>query len=119
MAEVFGDGDSLLRQVGMVTLYFHLFRATAQTRGVEIERRMLERFEGTRAANRQLAENSGEADSSVNTELLEFDNHSQTPNDAYALRTRLEILLRYLSEEFGLEIGSEVFEREVAPERRG
>ena len=57
---------------------------------------MLNQFEKDRGKNRDLVEQEGERNQEVDTELLEFDKHSQTPNDAYAIRIRLRILLRYL-----------------------
>lgn len=90
MAEVFTDRDRLLRQVGAVTLYFHLFRL-ARTQGWtgEIQRHKLEAFDQQRAQNRLLVEN-GE---SGNVELIEFDRYAQSSNDAYAVKIRLRTLL--------------------------
>jgi hypothetical protein len=96
MNKVFGTSDTLLRQVGMITLYFHLFRFIKLGRVGDVRRDMLAAFEKRRDKNRQLAEQKGETDRSVDLALLEFDKHSQTPNDAYALRIRLDILLSYL-----------------------
>ena len=64
---------------------------------------MLAHFEKSREKNRQIAEEQGETSKSVELSLLEFDKHSQTPNDAYALRIRLKILLEFLSKNFGLK----------------
>jgi hypothetical protein len=44
---------------------------------------------------------------------LEFDKHSQTPNDSYALKIRLEILLRYLGEHQGIKYQRDGIFREV------
>lgn len=98
MADVFGIDDSLLRQVGMITLYYHLFRQVTQKNVSEIKREMLVRFERDREKNREIVEETGEAGKNVDLGLLEFDKHSQTPNDAYAIRIRLRILLQYLKE---------------------
>lgn len=90
MANVFTDRDRLLRQVGAVTLYFHLFRlARAQGWTAEIERRKLDAFEDERARNRALVE----AGESGNAELIEFDRYAQSSNDAYAVKIRLRTLL--------------------------
>jgi hypothetical protein len=97
MVSVFGIGDSLLRQVGMITVYYHLYRQVMKGNVSNVEREMLARFERDRDKNREIVEVTGEAGKGVNTALLEFDKHSQTPNDAYAIRIRLKILLRYLS----------------------
>ena len=98
MASVFVKNDSLLRQVGMVTVYYHLFRSVQQESGTKTSRDMLDQFEKDRRQNRELIEIEDEAALAVNPDLLEFDKHSQTPNDAYAIRIRLKILLRYLKE---------------------
>lgn len=100
MSSVFVISDSLLRQVGMITLYFHLYRQIVYGKVAQVDRHMLLRFERDRDKNRELVEETGEADKRVDTALLEFDKHSQTPNDAYAIRIRLRILLRYLSKNF-------------------
>lgn len=100
MASVFGTSDSLLRQVGMITLYYNLYRNVERKNVSPIKREMLAQFEKKREENRELAEEKGEAATNVDTGLLEFDKHSQTPNDAYAIRIRLGILLRFLKKRF-------------------
>jgi Protein of unknown function DUF262 len=91
MAKVFTDKDRLLRQVGAVTLYFHLFRlARAEGWTAEIERHKLEVFEGERARNRTVVEAGG----SGFAELIEFDRYAQSSNDAYAVKIRLRTLLK-------------------------
>jgi hypothetical protein len=100
MVSVFGMGDSLLRQVGLITLYYYLYRQVARQKVSKVEREMLARFERDREKNREIVEETGEAGKGVDTALLEFDKHSQTPNDAYAIRIRLRILLRYLAKQF-------------------
>jgi len=100
MSTTFGKSDSLLRQVGMITVYYHLFRLMAADKVGSIERRALAQFEIDREDNRTLVEQTGEASEDVDANLLEFDKHSQTPNDSYAIRIRLSILLRYLHKNF-------------------
>lgn len=91
MAAVFTDRDRLLRQVGAVTLYFHLFRVARHEGWLDrVERRLLEGFEAERARNRTLVE-SGESGES---ELIEFDRYAQSSNDAYAVKIRLRTLLK-------------------------
>lgn len=110
MNSVFRAKDFLLRQVGMVTLYYHLFRLIRLHEIGSVERHMLVQFEQDREANRSLAESKGEENKQVDTDLLEFDKHSQTPNDAYAIRIRLGILLRYLGENFRVKYDAKVFQ---------
>jgi hypothetical protein len=96
MEDLFGIDDSLLRQVGMITVYYHLCRQVTKRSVTAVKREMLARFERDREKNREIVEETGEAGKNVDLELLEFDKHSQTPNDAYAIRIRLRILLQYL-----------------------
>lgn len=103
MSSVFGTPDKLLRQVGMITLYFHLFRFVKLKKVGAINRDMLAHLEKAREKNRQTAEQEGETSAAVDLQLLEFDKHSQTPNDAYAIRIRLNILLKYLAKHFDLQ----------------
>lgn len=111
MTGVFGTPDTLLRQVGMITLYYHLFRFSKVRKVGQIARDMLLQFEKRREKNRKIAEEKGETDVAVELPLLEFDKHSQTPNDAYALRIRLNIILKFLSRHFGVR-----YERSVIQE---
>lgn len=102
MTSTFVTCDSLLRQVGMVTLFYHLYRQVKAGRVDSIYRELLSKFEKARTANRELAERVGETAKSVDLQLLEFDKHSQTPNDAYAIRIRLRILLKFLNRSAGI-----------------
>lgn len=94
MAKTFTKSDSLLRSVGMVVLYYHLFRiARANKWLAKITRNKLLAFEKARLENRAIAE--GEI-SKAKYDLLEFDRYTQTPNDAYAMSLRLKILLHHV-----------------------
>jgi hypothetical protein len=110
MTSIFGMGDSLLRQVGMITVYYHLYRHVRSEKVSEVRRDMLARFEREREKNREVVEETGEAGEGVDTALLEFDKHSQTPNDAYAIRIRLRILLRYLTKNFKVAYDKSIVE---------
>lgn len=111
MASTFVSSDTLLRQVGMVTLYYHLYRQVKAKRVDAVKRDLLVAFERTRAANRERVEEVGEAGQGVDVELLEFDKHSQTPNDAYAIRIRLRILVKFLNKKAGIKYDKDI----VAP----
>ncbi len=102
MNSVFTSNDKLLRQVGMVMVYYHLFRLAAdQGWSSKITRRKLVRFDNLRQKNREIAEQgSGTAD----YDLIEFDGLSQSPNDAFALKLRLHLMM------------NEVFEKTVSIE---
>jgi Protein of unknown function DUF262 len=92
MALVFTQKDPLLRQVGIVMLYFHLFRI-AHDAGWDqkITRKRLADFEKVREANREVAEKDL---TKANYDLIEFDRYAQSPNDGYAIKFRLKVLLR-------------------------
>ncbi len=91
MSELFTKSDPLLRQVGMVMLYYHLFRVVEQNKWeLKITRQVLANFEMLRGSNRKTAE---EDITQANYELIEFDRYAQSPNDGYAIRLRLKILL--------------------------
>lgn len=94
MSLVFENADNLLKQVGMVILYFHAFRI-AQSEGWvdQIDRRKFLAFEDVRSENRRLAE-AEMADAEY--ELLEFDRYAQSPNDAYAVKLRLATMLKHV-----------------------
>ena len=92
MASVFIGKDRLLRQVGMVNLYYHLFRVAYKSGwGGEITRKRLVEFEKRRAENRRLAEHDGP---NADFDLLQFDRYAQSPNDSAANRFRLALLCR-------------------------
>ena len=94
----FRKRDPLLRQVGMITLYYYLFRFMKLEKVDRMRREMFEAFDTARQVNRALVEKTNETHPDVDSQLLTFDRHSQTPNDAYALRDRLGIILGYLKE---------------------
>lgn len=92
MVNVFVENDQLLRQVGMVMLYYHLFRVADENRWrSEITRRKLLDFDSKRAANRALMEKGA---SNVDLDLIEFDRYAQSPNDGGAIRYRLRLLIK-------------------------
>lgn len=93
MANVFTDKDALLRQVGMVMLYYHLFRvAHKQDWTGDISRKKLLDFEKHRAANRELMENGDTKN--IDLDLIEFDRYAQSPNDGGAIKFRLRVMLK-------------------------
>jgi len=92
MEKCFIKEDPLLRSVGMVALYYHLFRI-AKVGGwlPELSRKKLLLFEEMRKKNRRAAE----ADiAKADYDLLEFDRLVQTPNDAFAMTARLGVILK-------------------------
>jgi hypothetical protein len=91
MASVFTNKDSLLRQVGMVTVYYQLFRLARDGGWLnQITRKKLVEFDKRRDANRELAEKDL---TKADYDLIEFDRYAQSPNDAGALKFRLRVML--------------------------
>jgi hypothetical protein len=91
MARVFVGHDPLLRQVGMVMLYYHLFRLAHRDGWAgKITRRKLLDFDQKLASNRKRAEKNLVK---ATYDMIEFDKYAQSPNDAYAIRFRLSVLL--------------------------
>jgi len=91
MAKVFTKDDPLLRQVGMVMLYYHLFRLAEEYQLTsKLTRKSLVDFDKRRAQNRKVAENDI---ANADYDLLEFDRFAQSPNDGYALKFRLRVML--------------------------
>jgi hypothetical protein len=75
-----------------VVLYYDLFRlAHQQGWGQEVTRRRLVDFERAREANSKKAEQDI---TKANYDLIEFDRYAQSPNDGYAIKFRLKVLLR-------------------------
>lgn len=94
MDKVFVRKDSLLRSAGITVIYFLLFKNAIKERWVQsLSRSALERFEKARVENRKIAE---EDIAKADYDLLEFDRLTQTPNDAYAIKIRLQTLTRYV-----------------------
>lgn len=91
MTSVFTNADPLLRSVGMLVLYYHVFRSALNEEwDGEISRRKFVEFESARIDNRVAAETDL---ATAEYDLLEFDRHVQTPNDSHAIGVRLSILL--------------------------
>lgn len=94
MSHAFGDGDKLLKSSSMVMLYYLLFeKAILEKWKKKPSRTKLTEFESLRLTNRTLAE---EDISKADYELLEFDRLTQTPNDSFAIKFRLELLEKFV-----------------------
>jgi hypothetical protein len=94
MSKVFMDGDPLLRSVGMVLLYYWLFREALNDGWAnKLARSALLDFEEQRRVNRVQAEKDV---TEAKYHLLEFDRLTQSPNDSVALRYRYAVLRHYI-----------------------
>lgn len=105
MCRVFVNDDPLLRSIGMTVVVYHLFRLLEKERKIsKIKRDHFEAFDLARAENRRTAEQDlTEADYG----LLEFEKYVQSPNDAFATRLRLAILVKFLRENTGIELSKD------------
>jgi hypothetical protein len=102
MSRIFVNDDRLLESIGMTLLVFHFFRFLHMTNRVsQVRREFFEDFEVARQQNRQIAE---VAIGKANYDLLEFDKYVQTPNDAYATRLRLSILIKFMREKAKMDL---------------
>jgi hypothetical protein len=90
MVKIFWVNDSLLQSVGMVMIYYHIFRIGRGASLIHlISRDQFEEFNGTRLLNKETAQaDIGQAA----YDLLEFDRYSQSPNDGIAMRFRLRVI---------------------------
>ncbi len=105
MTSCFTKQDPLLRSVGMVVLHYHMFRLAAKDKWSDrIERKSLKQFEERRLQNRRAAEDDI---TGADYDLLEFDRLTQSPNDAFAMATRLQVLLK---ECFGKDLPKSYFQ---------
>jgi Protein of unknown function DUF262 len=95
MASTFSNSDKLLGSIGMITVYYLLFRQAIKGQWTHsLSRGILQLFEEVRLANRELAEIGGIADTSY--QLLEFDRLAWTPNDGVSITFRRDLLVEML-----------------------
>jgi hypothetical protein len=96
MSECFTENDTLLKSVGMITVYYLFFRHMIADNEL-IDRSIFVRFEETRKRNKNQAEqNNGQE---VSLDLIQFDKLSQSPNDRSALDFRLKVLTEFFESE--------------------
>jgi hypothetical protein len=114
LVQIFEDKDSLVRTVGMLTLYYVLFGILIKENiPIKLTRKDFLDFEATRSKNKEIAE---EDISNAAYELMEFDRFTQSPNDAIAIRYRMGVFDKYLfqgklglaEEIFSLEDGNQI-----------
>lgn len=92
MANIFGSRDPLLRSSGALPVYFLLFMGCAGD-PASVTRTKLQAFEDTRARNRDLFKGEKEG---VDFKLIEYDELSQSSNDAASIKARLATLGQHL-----------------------
>lgn len=106
MSTLFAEFDQLLGSVGMVTVYYLLFReASAGGWLGDISRDKLLEFEEERARNRARVKEAQELalqgravpkTLAHNPVLAQFERYVQSPNDFTALSSRVEVLRRFV-----------------------
>ncbi len=94
MCRVFTKKDLLLKNVGLIVVYYLLF-AEALDRGFAgaIERIRFADFEKDRKENRRRAEEDEEP---IDYRLLRFDEMANTPNDRFAIEYKLRAFGKYV-----------------------
>lgn len=93
MTKVFVEKDPLLRNVGLVVVYFWLFYTAIQAKKVQIiTRKKLIEFESERNENRRVAAIDMEK---ADYELLRFDWLASSLNDKYTIKFRFDALCHY------------------------
>lgn len=93
MSSVFLPQDRLLKNVANITVYFHLFRIARQEGWIsEVTRDRLEDFEQARRENRETASRDFQE---AQYDFIEYDKYNQYPNDGFAIKIRLRILLHH------------------------
>ncbi|QJR10492.1 hypothetical protein DSM104443_01556 [Usitatibacter rugosus] len=92
MSKVFGDNDPLLRQLGMVMVYYHLFRVARDNKwSASVTRKKLVDFNRMRDENRAAVE---QGNKKVDLDLVQFERYAQSPNDSAAIKFRLQLLAK-------------------------
>jgi len=91
MCSVFENGDRLLRQVGLIPVYYWFFRACSMSGVLHVlDRQKFEAFEVRRNAVKQSWQVELDFDASA---ISQFNRLSQTPNDTYAIEFRVAVLV--------------------------
>jgi hypothetical protein len=90
MSLFFSKNDPLLKQVGMISLYYLVFREV-KTIPTDFKDR-LKKFESDREKNKN---NAMKGSAKTNYDLIEFDRLSQSPNDKSAQSFRLKVLREF------------------------
>lgn len=111
MWSFFGSESPLLRSVGRVILYFHIFRICTNA-GIQlpITVPMLESFNANvtlaRRKSQRMSGGSGESLSDLESGLVQFDQEKQSSNDGGALERQYEHLRSYMDVEYGIRLPS-------------
>jgi hypothetical protein len=95
LCNVFQDKDDLLRNAGLIPVYFWVQKILSEKfPGATLSRQKISDFEEERSENRKKAQDQTDAMQPIDIELLEYDRLVQTPNDGYSIRYKCEILAK-------------------------
>jgi hypothetical protein len=93
MSDIFAKSDPLLKQVGMIIVYYNLFRlALEEGWETKITRGKLVKFNKLRKENRITAELDIK---NAEFDLIEFDRYALSLNDSHSIKTRVQILAKF------------------------
>ncbi|MBN8471905.1 DUF262 domain-containing protein [Corallococcus exiguus] len=104
MSKVFIDDDPLLRNVGMVVVYFLIFMHALENRKTSLLRR--QRFLDFDALRRENRVNAEKGDVEVDFELIRFDEVANQVNDRSAMVTRCNTIIKHAR--LGLPVFSKI-----------
>ncbi len=106
MSQVFVPSDPLLASVGMITIYYQLFREANDNKWLDkIKRDHLLRLDDERAQNRARVKEAQElalqgrkppTNFEISPVLIAFERFVQSPNDVTALTQRYEVLRHFV-----------------------
>ena len=105
----FGNNSPLLRSVGRITLYFHVFRLCDEGQTpITVALDMLEKFNADVVSARQKSQrrSRGATDSldDIEAELIRFDQEKQSVNDGGAIERQYGYLKSYMDSQFGVSL---------------
>jgi hypothetical protein len=101
MAKVFVKKDHLLKNTGIVVVYFLLFHQAMQIRKLGIlSRSKLLKFDELRKKNREIAEVDIEK---ADYDLIRFEELANSLNDKFAIRFRYDTICKYVLPQLVLE----------------
>jgi hypothetical protein len=108
MSDVFVESDPLLESVGMITIYYQLFRDAFDHSWIDkIDRTALVKFDDQRAQNRARVKEAQELAlegkklpkaAEINPVMTAFERFVQSPNDFTALTQRYKVLRHFVRE---------------------
>lgn len=101
MAKVFTKNDSLLKNVGLIVVYYLLFQNAIKLGKTSIiTRAKFNKFEEERRRNREIAQ---EDIANADYLLLRFEELTNSPNDKFAIKYKYDVFCKYVFPELTTE----------------